>query len=213
MFACFFETNFPNIPFSKPTCFHFGCSVCFCWFCLCFHMFCFCFSVLCWLWFWYVFLLLFCVCFVYCFFADYESIDFPAILVFFESCWLECSLFYALVFCCCFFLYFCFCFHSKQRSCIASCLCCLLSFLCNKTKWFLVCISLSCLNFLLALFSIFVYRSHTPRRKGKNRHSKKENMQKKGTSFFQLAQLCSQIVFLILGVALKNVNFCLLKTL
>ena len=57
--------------------------------------------------------------------------------------------FYVLCFCYCFFVSCVVCLQSKQWSCIVSCLCCLLSFCVNKTKWF------SCLH-LMVLFLFLV---------------------------------------------------------
>ena len=70
MFACLFETNFPNIPFCYPSCFHYWQFICFfCCSCVCFHGVCFSlyasmlalFLVFC------CFHLCFCFCLVACF--------------------------------------------------------------------------------------------------------------------------------------------------
>ena len=60
MFACLFQTNFPNIPFLKPKLLSFWLFIYFfCCFCFCSHISCFCLSVL--------MLALFLVCFIcYC---------------------------------------------------------------------------------------------------------------------------------------------------
>ena len=80
MFACFFQTNFPNIPVLKPKLLSFWLFLyLFSWFCFCFHVSCFCLSVLmlalclvCFI------LFLSCFCFVSCFaFTDYEKTMFP----------------------------------------------------------------------------------------------------------------------------------------
>ena len=71
MFACLFETNFPNIPFLNPSCFHYWQFVFF-FCCSCFFVFMVYVSAFlfpCWLCFWYfvVFHLCFCFCLVACF--------------------------------------------------------------------------------------------------------------------------------------------------
>ena len=80
MFACFFQTNFPNIPFLKPKLLSFWLFIYFfCCFCFCFHVSCFCLSVLMLALFLVCFILfLSCFCFVSCFaFTDYEKHCFP----------------------------------------------------------------------------------------------------------------------------------------
>ena len=68
MLACFFETNFPNIPWSNPGCFHFWQVLFFLQlFCFCFHGVCFCLSVSMLVLFWVVSLLCFSSCFLLCF--------------------------------------------------------------------------------------------------------------------------------------------------
>ena len=70
MFACLFETNFPNIPFLNPRCFHYSQFIFFfCCSCFCFHGVCFSLSVSMLASFWYfvVFHLCFCFCLVACF--------------------------------------------------------------------------------------------------------------------------------------------------
>ena len=62
MFACFFQTNFPNIPFLKPKLLsfwlfiYFFCCSCFCFHCVCFSLSVFMLAL---------FLVFFCFCFVF----------------------------------------------------------------------------------------------------------------------------------------------------
>ena len=94
MFACFFQTSFPNIPLLKPELFSFWLFIYF--FCsFCFHVSCFCLSVL--------MLVLFLVCFIlFCFvfvlflvllLHTMKNIVFHAIRVF-SSCWLQVVLYF-----------------------------------------------------------------------------------------------------------------------
>ena len=94
MFACFFQTNFPNIPFFEiQFAFVFGCFFFFCCCCcFCFHSICFSLSVFCcYVGFVFGVFLLFCFVFLSLFFflvllSVYEKkAVFPAILVFFLS--------------------------------------------------------------------------------------------------------------------------------
>ena len=106
VFACFFEISFPNIPFSKPTCFNHWLFLfllllvlfsCYMSLLLCFMLALF---LACFL------LLLFCFCFVSGFgIQTMKNIVFSAFLVFFESCWLKVVYLHAFCFwSCCFFL-------------------------------------------------------------------------------------------------------------
>ena len=95
MFACFFQTNFPNIPFLKSNLLSFlavsfFCCSCFCFGCVCFSLSVFC----CYAGFVFGVFFGFVLCFVFVFFLVlvpvYEKkAVFPAILVFFEFCWLK----------------------------------------------------------------------------------------------------------------------------
>ena len=69
MFACLFETNFPNIPFLNPSGFHYWQFIFFCCSCFCFHVVCFSLfvSMLACFWYFVVFHLCFCFCLVACF--------------------------------------------------------------------------------------------------------------------------------------------------
>ena len=86
MFACFFETNFPNIPFWRPTLLSFWVVYFFSCFCFCFHGVCFCLFVSMLVLFMVIFLfsLLFFSCFLFCF-QSMKNIVLPAILVFLLS--------------------------------------------------------------------------------------------------------------------------------
>ena len=97
--------------------------------------------------------------------------------------------------------------------CIILCLCCLV-FLENRTKWFCCLHLVVVFPFLLFCFEFCIFCSFIPlKKRPKNGHSKNTNKQKRGkkekTSFkeIQLAQLCSQMVFLILGVGCKIAVF------
>ena len=65
MFASFFETNFPNIPFFKPNLLYILAVFCFSCFCVCFRVLCICF--LFYVGFVLVCFVLFCFVFVVCF--------------------------------------------------------------------------------------------------------------------------------------------------
>ena len=117
MFACFFQTNFPNIPFLKSNLLSFLAVSFFCCSCFCFGCVCFSLSVfllLCWLCFWCFFG--FVLCFVFVFFLVlvpvYEKKKkscFPCnssvfwVLLVKRVVW-----FYVLCFCSCLFVLCCF---------------------------------------------------------------------------------------------------------
>ena len=156
-------------------------------------------SALRWLCFGYVFLLLlFCFCFVSCFAFRLWKHYFSAILMLFELCWLDGSHFFALWFCSCFIFYSVVCFQSKHEIILLYvCVVCLLFR--NKAKWFSL--LASCCP---VLFCCFVSNFHTSQKRQKWTQQKpQQECRKKGTKFSQLAQLCSRIVFLILGGGLK----------
>ena len=150
-------------------------------------------------------LLLSCFCCVCCFaFTDYENTVFPPILVYSSHVaykvvvYLVCFRFWFL-----FFLVL-FCFHCRHMICIVLWLCCLV-FLFFKTglSGFVVCILwyyfLCVVLFWILLFCFFIpLKKRSPQnrtqQKPKNQKCRKKDKQKN-----QLAQLCSQIVFLILG--------------
>ena len=120
MFACFFETSFPNIPFLKPKLLSFWL---FLFSSVVFVLYVSALLFLCWFGFW-SFFVLFLSCFLFCFQSMKNNV-FPAILVFFELCWLKGSFIcYALCFCSCYFVSCVFCLQSKQWSCIVLCICC-----------------------------------------------------------------------------------------
>ena len=104
----------------------------------------------------------------------------------------------------CLFLFFVlYASFSKMK---LECFMCVLSFLFirkHKTRLF-VWILLSA-SFEVLYFSYFSILAKTENRHGKNT---KPKMQKKNNPFFQLAQLCAQIMFLIFGVGLKHGNLC-----
>ena len=219
MFACCFQTNFPNIPFLKSNLLSFLAVSFFC--CSCFCIGCVCFSLsvfllLCWLCFWcfYWFCLVFCFVFFLVLVPVYEKKTvFPAILVFFEFCWLKGQfdfMFYVFVLVC---LSCVVSFHFKEIHLyyFASVL-----IFCDKTK------CSSCLHLVVLLpflfllfcfeFCLFLLFFSFPSKKDppKNRTQQKPQktkMQKNQTKKNQLAQLCSQIVFLnFLGWA-SNFHF------
>ena len=115
MFACFFQTNFPNIPFLKSNLLSFLAVSFFCCSCFCFGCVCFSLSVfllLCWLCFWcfFWFCFVFCFCLLSCFGSSlWKKAVFPAILVFFWVLLVKRVVwFYVLCFCSCLFVLCCF---------------------------------------------------------------------------------------------------------
>ena len=107
MFACFFETNFPNIPFLKPKLLSFLVVFSSVILVFVFMVRVSAFLLLCWFCFGqFSCLVVFCFCLVSCFASIYEqNTVFPAILVFFELSWLKGSLLFT-----CFLLLLLFCF-------------------------------------------------------------------------------------------------------
>ena len=122
MFACFSETNFPNIPFLKPRLLSFLAGY---------------FSVVAFVFVFMVYVSAFC-CLVSCFAFSLWKHNFPCNSgVFLKLSWLKSWWFFMFdVLVLDFFVSCVVCLQSKQWSCIVLCLCCLLSFLVNKTKWF-----------------------------------------------------------------------------
>ena len=114
MFACFFQRNFPNIPFLKSNLLSFLAASFFCCSCFCFGCVCFSLSVfllLCWLCFWCFFG--FVLCFVFVFFLVlvpvYEKSCFPCnSSVFWVLLDNRVVRFYVLCFCPCLFVLCCF---------------------------------------------------------------------------------------------------------
>ena len=98
------------------------------------------------------------------------------------------------------FCFLCCLLRSKQWSCIVLCLCCLLSLF---SGLHLVVLFLSCC--FVFKFCYFVPFKEKTKNQTQQK-SPKEKMQKKGQN--QLAQLCSQIAFLIFWGGLQNGNFC-----
>ena len=117
MFACFFQTNFPNIPFLKSNLLSFLAVSFFLlflflfWLCVCFSLSVF--LLLCWLCFWcfFGFCFVFCFCLLSCFGSSLwkKKAVFPAILVFFWVLLVKRVVwFYVLCFCSCLFVLCCF---------------------------------------------------------------------------------------------------------
>ena len=117
---------------------------------------------------------------------------------FLKLSWLKGSCCLYLMFLLLFFVSCVVCLQSKQWSCIVLCLCCLLSFFVNKTKWFLVYISWSCF-FLGCLVLFHSFQKKTPKNRTQQK-AQKPNMQKKRTS--------SQIVFLVFWGWAPKMCFC-----
>ena len=79
------------------------------------------------------------------------------------------------------------------------------SFLVTRLSGFLVCILWYYFLCLLFCFEFVCFFFHFSQKQEPDRAKPiKTKMQKKGETIFQLVQLCSQIVFLILGGGLKN---------
>ena len=197
MFACLFETNFPNIPFLNPSCFHYWQFIflllflfLFSW-CM-FQPFCFYVG--------FVFgILLFFIC-VFAFvlllvlLSAYEKFVFPAILVFFLSYVASKGSFFFFVFSCLFFL--CCLFPFIELSCIILFLCCCFV---TRLSGLLVCTLWSFFfSVFVALFWICFFiplKKRPPKKLDTAKTQKCKNVEKNDTNKNQLAQLCSQIVF------------------
>ena len=194
MFACFFQTNFPNIPFLKPKLLSFWLFIYFfCCFCFCSHISCFCLSVLMLALFLVCFILLLsCFSFVSCFaFTDYEKHCFPCNSSVFSHAGYKVVLyFFSFMFLVLFVFFSCVvCFHFRHLICIMLCLCCLVfSFLKkkNRTKWFcclhLVVIFPFCCFVLNFVFFLFFHSSQkkTPQKTGHSKNPKKQKCRKNG---------------------------------
>ena len=63
-------------------------------------------------------------------------------------------------------------------------------------------------NFLFVPFCDLFLLIQIKKSKNTDTAKKKQKMQKKHPNFFQLAQSCSQIIFLIFVWGLKNANLC-----
>ena len=190
MFACCFQTNFPNIPFLKSNLLSFLAVSFFC--CSCFCIGCVCFSLsvfllLCWLCFWcfYWFCLVFCFVFFLVLVPVYEKKTvFPAILVFFEFCWLKGQfdfMFYVFVLVC---LSCVVSFHFKEFICIILLLCWFfvtrLSVLlvCILWSFFLFCFCCFVLSFVFFCCSFHSPQKRTPQKTGHSKNPKKQKCRK-----------------------------------
>ena len=101
------------------------------------------------------------------------------------------------------------CLQSKQWICIVLCLCCLLSFFVTRLSGFLVCILWSCFLFCCFGLNVVFLCFFSPLKKGHKETDTANPPQKcrKKAQFFQFAQLCSRIMFLIFWCGLKMLNF------
>ena len=188
----------------------------FCCFCFCFHGVCFCLSVsmlvlflVCFRFVLYIMFVLFLSCFAVNLWKTMFSLQFRCFWVMLVKKLLIVSCFMFLFL---FFLSCVGCLQSKQWSCIVLCLCCLLSFFleqhyvvvsfapCGLVSFF----RLSCVQVLFVF--VFPFLS-TKRPKTDTAKTPKTKMQKERSKNL-LAQLCSQIVILILGDGLQNCKFC-----
>ena len=206
MFACFFQTNFPIIPFLKPKLLSF--LVVYVVILLLFLGFMFhvsAFLFWCWLCFWYLYFVLVLFCFVYCFaFTHYEKHCFPCNSIVSLVMLVTRQFFSVSCFGSCLFFSCGVCFQFKHSMCIIVCLCCLVFLLKNRTKWF-CCLHLVVFLFFVVLFWIlsflFIPLKKRPPQKRTQQRPKKAKMPKKTKKENnQLAQLCPQIVFLFWGV-------------
>ena len=225
MFACFFETNFPNIPFLKPRLLSFLIVwffillflVLFSWL----HVSAFLFLMLVLFLVSFILLLSF-FCLVSCFaFTDYEkNTVFLALLVFFlKLSWLKGSFMFFISFnvfvlvCLSLFLVLSVCnLKHLKLHCFVICVVCFLPFV-NKTKWFSGLHLVVLFPFLVVLcFLFFIFHSFQkkdPQKTGHGKNPKNQKCRKKDRTKNQLAQLCSQIVFLIFGGGLQKCDFLL----
>ena len=204
------KTNFPNIPFLKPklllflavSCFF--CCVCFCfggvYFCLSGSMLVLCLVFFC------LFLFGFCLVSWFAFSGSiYEKKNwFSCNSGVFELCWLKGRLlimFYLLfsLDVSCVVLFVCSLNNEVALFCI--CIVCFLFFVTRLCGfWFASC---GLVSFCCCVFN-FVFAFHSFRRRKKwTRHPPQKKSEKEN----QLAQLCSQIVFLFLGWA-TTLHFC-----
>ena len=202
MFACLFETNFPNIPFFSPSCFHFWqflfSSVVLVFFSWCmFQPFCFYVGFV------------FGICFVFdlcfCFFV----LLLVSLSVYEKSCFpCNSGVFWVMLLkrVVCFFSYFMFLFLCAFLCCLFPFLelICIILFLCccfvTRLSGLLVCILRSFFLFffccfVLNLFFVFPFLSKKgpPKKPDTAKTQKCKNAEKRTKN--QLAQLCSQIVF------------------
>ena len=193
MFACFFQTNFPNIPFLKSNLLSFLAVSFFLLFLFLFWL-CmfqpFCFLLLCWLCFWCFFWFCFVFCFylLSCFGSSLWKNCFPCnssvfwVLLVKRVVW-----FYVLCFCYCFVCLVLFLSILKNSFVLFCFLCCLF---CDKTKWssclhlvvllpflFFVCFVL---NFVFFLLFSFLSKKDPPKTRTQQK-PKKAKMQKNQT--------------------------------
>ena len=172
MFACFFQTNFPNIPFLKSNLLSFlAVSFFFCCCCFCFHSICFSLSVflsLCWLCFWCFSFVLFCVLsflFFLVLLSVYEKKKLFS-LQFWCFYWalLVKRVVWFLWFMCLFLFVFLVLFLSSLKNSFVLFCFCVVVFFCHKTKWsfccilwsfFLFCFLVVCFEF--CLFFVFSF--------------------------------------------------------
>ena len=191
MFACFFQTNFPNIPFLKLKLLSFWLFIYFfCCFCFCFHISCFCLSVLMLALFLVCFiLLLFCFSFVSCFaFTDYEKHCFPCNSSVFSHAGYKVVLYFFqfhVFFACLFFCFCVVCFHFRHLICIMLCLCCLVFFfLITGLSGFVVCILWSsflllfCFEFCLFFCFFIPLKKDPPKNRTQQKPKKSKHAEK-----------------------------------
>ena len=132
MFACFFETNVPNIPFLKPKLFSF--LFFFVCFRFCFHGVCFCLSVSMLVLFLSIILPCFLSCFSFCFQFMKKTLFSLQFWCFLQLSWLKGNSFFMFnVFVLVLVLSVCNLNNEVALFCV--CVVCFL-FLVNKTKWF-----------------------------------------------------------------------------
>ena len=139
------------------------------------------------------------VLFLYCFLFRFQPmVKVPCnSSVFLILCWLQGYYFICFVFLFLFVFFVFVCFQSKQWSCRVFCLCCLLSFLlCKKARFFLIasCGLVFCCFVLNVCFCFHSFEKDTKKK------TRQPPPKKKNTPIFQLAQMCSQKVFLTFGV-------------
>ena len=212
-----FKQTFLTSHFWNPSCFHFWLSMYFfCCFCFCFHVsmfLSFSFVVDFVFGMFYFVLVSFLFCFLFAF-TNYERHCFPAILVFLSHVGYKVVIFFSVHVLVIVFSSCVVCFYFRHLICIILCLCCLVFSFKNRTKRFCCLHLVVFFPFLLFCFELHLFLFFIPLNKkdppktGHSRNPKKQKCRKNGQLKNLLAQLCSQIVFLILGGGLKNADVC-----
>ena len=221
MFACFFQTNFPNIPFLKPKLLSLLVVYLFLQLFLfsCFMFLPFCFDVGFVFGMFYLFLSCFLFCFLFCLHRLclhrlWKNIVFPAIPVFLAMLvsYKVVLYFFSFMFWFLFFFFLVLFVSNLDILFVLFCVCVVWFFsFQNMTKWFCCLHLVVFFPFFVVLFwilSFFIPLKQDPPKTGHGKNPKKQKCRKKTDKKNQLAQLCSQIVFLFFwGRALQMQMF------